>query len=318
MYRLSGLTAKTLGALWLAVLLPTVLLCNPVAGAAERNLKLVVTAAFVSEKGMGVYQELAGYLSGKLGYRVDVVSGTSYEESDMLLQRGIVQIGFVCGLPYTHNAAKGIYQLVAIPVMAIDNAQFADAPDYAAIPGKYYSYTIVRKDSKLSSWADLKGHSYVYNEKNSNSGYNMPRYKLVQLGVKRWEDYFSKIEVSGSHEQSIRMVARGLVDASSVDSMVLDYDRNLGDADAMNVRIIEVLFPGGAGIPPVVVTSSVDAALRQQLQDAFTHMHEDAEGKRILAKALIKRFAPPDDANYDDVRAMEAAAHAAGFIDYAE
>ena len=279
---------------------------------------MIVTAAFVSESGMPVYQDLSRYLSKKLVRSVEVVSGTTYQESDMLLEQGIVQVGFICGLPYTRKALEGKYSLVAMPVMAMKKGDFPDAKGYEDVPGKYYSYTIVHKDSRIKSWAELKDKSYVYNDQNSNSGYNMPRYKLIQLGAKSWEDYFSNVIVSGSHEESIRMVAEGIVDASSVDSLVLDYDRHTGNKYASNVKIIEHLFPGGAGIPPVVLSSRADPLLRNILQNALTNMHKDPEGKRILDRALISHFTLAKDANYDDIRKMEKAAMTASFRDHVE
>ena len=295
------------------------LLWSCVASAAhgDKPIKMFVSAAFASESGLPVYREIADYVAEKVGRKTAVVSGASYAETDTLLERNIVQVGFVCGLPYIHRAREGKYLQIAVPVSATRTGQIPDATSgYEKTPGKYFSYTIVHKDSKAKSWADLKGKRYAYNNMDSNSGYNMPRYKLVQLGAKRWEDWFSKVVVSGSHEESIRMVARGLVDASSVDSLILDYDRTFGNPDAKNVKIIEQLFPGGAGAPPVVVGSKVDPVLRQAIQDALLNMHRDERGRKILAKALLARFDPPDDRNYDDIRHMEAAARAAGFRDH--
>ena len=109
------------------------------------------------------------------------------------------------------------------------------------------------------------------------------------------------------------LVANGIVDASSVDSLVLDYDRHLGKTDALNVRIIEVLFPGGAGIPPVVVSSKVGPSLKKNLTRILTGMHRDPEGRKILKQALMLRFDPPDDHNYDDIKKHRVTA-AAGSI----
>lgn len=289
------------------------------AKAAGQGLNMVVTAAFVSDKGLPVYQELANYLARKLKIDAKVISGLSYTESDLLLNQGIIQVGFVCGLPYTHAVKAGSYRLLAMPVMALKKGAYPDVPGYQNVPGKYFSYTIVRRDSPLKSWQDLRGHSYTYNEQNSNSGYNMPRYKLVRLGARSWEDWFSKVRVSGSHEESIRLVSRGVVDASSVDSLVLDYDRSIGDPDALNVKVIEVLgYPQGAGIVPVVISNKADPRLASELQAALLNMHKDPEGRRILRKALILRFDPPNDKNYDDVRRMEQAARDVGFRDQAQ
>jgi phosphonate transport system substrate-binding protein len=282
----------------------------------ENDLNMIVTAAFVSNKGINIYQDIAGYVAEKLARDVNVISGTSYTESNLLLEQGIIQLGFVCGLPYTQEAAKGKLQLIAIPVMNIPPDPQLGTPGYLDAPGKYFSYTIVHKDSPLKSWGDLKGKSFVFNDQTSNSGYNMPRYKLVQLGAKSWNEYFSKIDISGSHEESIRMVSKGIVDASSVDSMVLDYDRSIKDPDAMNVKVIETLFPGGAGAPPVVTSKHMSAEEASRLTEIFTNMHKDEKGRAILKKALLLRFDPPDDSNYNDVRKMEKAARDAGFRDY--
>lgn len=284
--------------------------------AAEKEIKMVVTAAFVSDRGLPIYGEMATYLSKKLGWKVKIVSGLSYSEADEMLDKGLIQVGFVCGLPYVHKFAEGKYENLAIPIMGLKKGTWPDAPGYENVPGKYYSYTIVRKDSPIKSWADLKGKTYAFNDMGSNSGYNMPRYKLVQLGAKSWDGYFSKVLVSGSHEESIRMVSKGMVDASSVDSLVLDYDRSIKDKDALNVKIIEVLFPDGAGAVPVVISKKADPSIKKPLQDSMLNMHKDPEGKKILDKLLMTRFDPPNDANYDDIRKMEKAAKGAGFKDF--
>lgn len=291
---------------------------SPTTVAGEGDIKMVVTAAFVSERGLPIYGELAKYVGDKLGHKTDLISGLNYAEANALLARGIIQMGFICGLPYIHGKAEGRFDLLAIPVIATSQTRPPDSVSYAHVPGKYFSYTIVRKNSALSSWQSLRGKRYVYNEQDSNSGYNMPRYKLVQLGAKSWDEYFAQVQVSGSHEESVRMVSRGAVDASSVDSLVLDYMRLHGDPDALNVKVIETLFPGGAGIPPVVINTRTDPALRHAIQTVLLNMDKDPEGRRILGAALLQRFDPPDDANYDDVRAMEAAAKQAGFRDHEE
>lgn len=303
-------------ALWLSLALGAALpMASMSATAADaKNVKMVVTAAFVSNNGMPVYEKMAAYLGNKLGWKVEVVSGLSYAQTDAMLDKGTIQVGFVCGLPYTHKFKEGKYELVAIPVMNLKKGAYADAKGYESVPGKYYSYTIVKKDSPINSWADMKGKTYAYNDQGSNSGYNLPRAKLVELGAKSWEDQFSKVVVSGSHEESIRLVSKGVVDASSVDSLVLDYDRSIKNADALNVKIIEHLGPAGA--PPIVASKNADPAVIAALKDAFLNMHKDPEGKKILDAALVTRFDAPNDKNYDDIRKAEKKAQDAGFRDH--
>ncbi len=288
-----------------------------ITGCAERtDLKMVVTAAFVSNKGLPVYDDIATYISKELDWDVSVVPSLSYADADEMLETGSIQVGFICGLPYVNKAKTGSVELLAIPVAGLKAGVYPDVPGYEDVPGKYYSYTIVKKGSELRTWEDIRGATYAINDTGSNSGYNMPRAKLVDMGAKSWEGYFSKVVISSAHEESIRMVARGLVDVSSVDSLVLDYERSIGSADAMGVEVIEVLQEGGAGIPPVVLSAKSDPSLKEPLQKVLLGMHDNPEGRLILERGMLDRFEPPSNDNYDDIRAMVAKADSAGFVDF--
>lgn len=269
---------------------------------AVKPIRVVMSAAFVSESGVGVYEEITKYIAGKTGLRVEFVTGLSYSTINEMLSSGAVDCGFICGYPYVvmHDQQKPAVDLLAAPIMK--------APRYKGQP-KYYSDLIVRKDSPYKTIHDLKGRTYAYNDELSNSGYNMPRHRLLELGLTN--GFFGKVLRSGSHEESIRMVATGKADASYVDSLVLDYDREKGIGHARDVRVIESLGP--AGICPIAISTSVPAEARAKLQEALVTMHEDPQGKEILGGALVDRFAEVDESNYDDIRAMKAAAEKANF-----
>ncbi|MEK6750322.1 MAG: PhnD/SsuA/transferrin family substrate-binding protein [Pseudomonadota bacterium] len=283
---------------------------------AKKIVRMVVTQAYVSKAGMPVYEEMAQYFSKKTGFDVKIVTGLGYDEADKLLAAGKIDVGYICGLPYVQNVSKDIYEMLAMPVLGLEAGTYNDAPGYSDKPGKYFSYTIVRKDSPYKTWADLKGKTYAFNSLTSNSGYNMPRNKLIELGATSWEGYFSKVIKSGGHQESIRLVAQGVVEASSVESLVLDYDRKIGEANALNVRIIEAFPDKGAGAPPIVISRKSDPEVKAKLKDVILHMHEDTEGQAVLKTAMLKRFIPPDDRNYDDIRDMIKHANAVNFSDW--
>ena len=271
-------------------------------GTPTKPIRIVMSAAFVSESGVGVYDAISKYLTRKAGLHVEFITGLAYSTINGMMESGAVDCGFVCGLPYVllHDRPEPAALLLAAPIMK--------APRYQGQP-KYYSDLIVKKDSPYKTLQDLEGATYVYNEELSNSGYNMPRYRLVQLGLTK--GFFGKVLRSGSHEESIRMVASGKADASFVDSLVIDYDRekHLGHAD--EVRVLESLGP--AGICPLVMSTKLAAPVRDKLQHAIVTMHEDPVGRKILDDALLDRFMIVDDHNYDDIRAMKEAAEKAGF-----
>jgi phosphonate transport system substrate-binding protein len=274
----------------------------PTAPKPSGQIRIAMSAAFVSESGIGVYQQIADYVTRKTGLQTEFVSGLAYGTINDMLQDGTLHCGFICGMPYVllHDRPQPVAQLVVAPIMK--------APRYQGQP-KYFSDLIVRKDSPYQSIQDLKGKTYVYNDELSNSGYNMPRFRLLQLGLTH--GFFGKVIRSGSHEESIRMVAAGEADASFVDSLVLDFDLEKGFGHAREVRVLESVGP--AGVCPLAASSKMPAELRDRLQQTLAHMHEDPEGRKILDEALLERFAVVDDSNYDDIRAMMEAADKAGF-----
>jgi phosphonate transport system substrate-binding protein len=98
-------------------------------------------------------------------------------------------------------------------------------------------------------------------------------------------------------------VARGLVDGAAVDGLIWDYYEKKNPAFTSKTRIIKKseLF----GIPPLVASRQFPAADRERIQNLLFGMHQDPEGKKILAELMIDRFIPPRDELYDSVRKME-------------
>jgi phosphonate transport system substrate-binding protein len=268
----------------------------------SRPLRIAMSAAFVSERGVPVYGKIVDYLAERADVPLELVTGLAYTTINQMLEVGAVDYGFICGYPYilAHDRPVPKVELVAAPV--------PKDPRYQHRP-IYFSDLVVRKDSPFESLSDLRGRTYVYNEETSNSGYNMPRSYLVKRGLTA--GFFGKVVRSGSHEASIRMVAQGLADASFVDSLVLDYDRVHGFGDAAQVRVIDSLGPA-ATVPLVVSTAAVQTA---PLKARLLTMHEDPRGRKILDEALLERFVAVSDADYDGLRAMKKAAEDARFLE---
>lgn len=271
----------------------------------QKIYRVAMTAAFVSENGIDVYQEIIDYLKRQSNYEFEFVTGFSYETVNAMFAEGDVDFGFVCGLPYTllHDSEE-------IPPVKLIAAPIMKDPRYQERP-IYYSEVIVHKDSAYKKFSDLKGSRYVYNEKISNSGYNLPRHYLLEIN--QTQGYFGKILRSGSHEESIRMVATGKADASSVDSLVLDYDKSFFPQYASQVRVIRSLGP--SGIPPVVASSKVSEEIFKKIQNILIGMHLNLEGQAILEKTLIQRFGLVSDENYDSIRMMYQEAEKKNYLE---
>ena len=162
----------------------------------------------------------------------------------------------------------------------------------------YYSDVIVRRDSSLRSFADLRGVTWAYNEPGSFSGYAEVRAHLATLGEKT--GYFGCAVEAGAHQASIRMGVAGEAEASAIDSVVLALEMQQHPELQQQLRVITSLGP--SPIPPVVIRRDVSAATQEQVQATLLGMHEDATGRAILASAGIARFVAVHDRDYDDIR----------------
>ncbi|MDI1428912.1 PhnD/SsuA/transferrin family substrate-binding protein [Polyangium sorediatum] len=268
-----------------------------------RPMRMVMSGAFVSESGVNLYDEIAQYLARKNGITIEVTTGLAYSTINSMLQTGAVELGFICGFPYTmlRDEPTPRAELVGAPIMTY--------PRYGGRP-VYFADLVVRNESPYHSLDDLRGRTLVYNDERSHTGYNAPRHRLIERGFA--SGFFSKIVRSGSHEESIRMVAAGEADASWVDSLVLDYDREKRIGRAGEVRVLESLGP--MTVSPVVVSPDLPAELRAALQRTLLGMHQEPEGKRLLDAAFIARFVKVEDAAYDDHRLMKTTAEKAGIV----
>lgn len=174
----------------------------------------------------------------------------------------------------------------------------------------YFSDVIVRVDSGIGCFGDLRGHTFAVNERASHSGYGIVRYHLVTRGATR--GFFGAVIESGAHQTSIRMVADGEVDASAIDSHVLALEMRDDASLGQRLRVIETLGP--STIQPVVASAKVPASLRARVRDLLLGLGDDPSARGFLDAGLIERFVAATASTYDDIREMVRAAEDAHFL----
>ena len=239
-----------------------------------------------------ISRALAAYLSQRLGQPVRFLEGADWRESYAAIAAGEIDIGWICGRPYVDLLAAGApLALLAAPLMA--GARYGGRPIY-------FSDVVVRRDSRFRSFADLRGASWAANEPGSQSGYHVTRYHLARLG-ETWR-YFERVIVSGSHARSLQMVVAREVDASAIDSTVLEWELARAPGLGERIRVIETLGP--SPIPPLVVVGERGLAMREVARAALLALPETAEGRAILALGGLERFAAVTDGDYNPIREM--------------
>ena len=254
---------------------------------------------FLAPNIMPVYEAVTEEVGRRLGIKTELVVETDYEAC----AQDQNEVCFVCSLPYVEFERQGISPAVPIAAPVLEGDRYGGKPIY-------FSDVIVHGDSPFRSFLDLRGHSWAYNEPLSHSGYGITRYHLLEIG--ETHGFFSEVIEAGFHEESIRMVAAGEVDASAIDSQVLAVALRDDPSLAHSLRIIDALGP--STIQPVAVSKRVPLELRRRILSVLVSLHEDRDVRERLSLGLVKRFVPVGPSDYDDIRMMRDACEAARFM----
>ena len=97
-----------------------------------------------------VSQALANYLSRRISRPVIFLEEISWQDAYRGIQSGEIELGWICGWPYTQMVDKLCppVKLLVAPVMKGDR--------YGNVPC-YFSDVVVRRDSKFTTFTDLRG-----------------------------------------------------------------------------------------------------------------------------------------------------------------
>lgn len=249
----------------------------------------------MAENADATCRAIVQYIGSKVGVKTEFVVDMPWEEREALFDAGEIDVCWICGLPYIWkvDAGRPDIELCAVPVMR--HERYGNAP-------VYFSDVVVRRDSRFNTFADLRGATWAYNERNSHSGYNVVRHHLATLGENI--GFFSRAVESGAHQQSLRMILAGEIDASAIDSTVLEAELRRNPSIAPEIRIIATLGP--SPMPPWVMHRNLPHALRAGVKGALLGMHEDPEGRAILGQWGISHFTDAEHAHYQPIHDMES------------
>jgi len=256
----------------------------------KNPIKIGVASMITPVDAVRYYQEIIDYIGQEINQPVQMVLRRTYEEMDVLLEKGEVKVAFVCSAPYVKDHDKFGLDLLAAP----------------SVNGKaeYNSYIIVHKDSQINSFAELKGKVFAFVDPKSNTGKLYPTYLLKTMNQTP-ESFFKKFIYSYSHNKSVEFVAKRIVDGAAVESLIYELMLKKDSQYARQTKIIKRSPP--FGIPPVVITKDVPPALKKQLRDSFLNMNKTVRGKEILDAMKIDGFVNISDNAYDSIRKMDIA-----------
>ena len=249
---------------------------------------------------MDNYGPFMAYLSREIGTKVTLRIASDYAAVIEGQRAGNVHIGYYGAASFARARLIG----VKTDAFCVDvNADGSTG---------YYSVFYVRANSPYKTLEDVKGKVLGLVDPNSTSGYNVPMFELNKRGIPAADKYFSKVVITGSHENAVMALAQGTVDVaanewtSATDNDVVNLSNRgmLKDASgkALTYADVRVILKSDAIVNgPYAYLSVLPADLKATIRQAFLDAPtKDKAAYNRLSAGQKLRYQPIDNAAYDD------------------
>jgi phosphonate transport system substrate-binding protein len=262
----------------------------------------LVFAVAPSENASGVVDRFApfvDYLSREIGTKVTLRVANDYAAVIEGQKAGNVHIAFY-----------GPASFAKARMIGVNTDAFAIKIHGGGAKG-YYSVFYVRADSPFKTIDDLKGHAMGLVDPNSTSGYNMPLFKLDKLGIKPGA-FFSKMVITGSHENAVLALARGTVDVCAnwwnadndsnltrmlTKGMVRDKAGNILTKQDFRIILTSDLIINS----PLAMLTALPSDLKETIKAAFFNAPKKAPVEFArLSDGQDEPWQPISNADYDE------------------
>ena len=251
-----------------------------------KTYKMVFVPA--SEKGDDSdYKTLIEITEKLTGFKIETIKVTDYNAAVEAMRAGRAHIAWYGGKTY------------------VKAAEIANAEAFAAgvRPGEtnanYYAYFVVKKNSKLQKFIDVKEKILALNSIGSTSGDLIPQVELskINLSIKN-KDHFKKVYYAGSHDACLLSVLNEQADVCGMSSR--NFEARFKDKTFTmdQVRIIHKSSP----VPPPPLAYSKDIPLedRNRIKKAVLEAHK--HGSIGGYGGQMSHYMEVKDSDYDILR----------------
>ncbi|MEA1607622.1 putative selenate ABC transporter substrate-binding protein [Pseudomonas spirodelae] len=239
------------------------------------------------------FKPLGAYLEQQLGMKVEFTPVADYPAVVEALATDRLDMAWLGGFTFVQVHLKTGN---AIPLVQREqDAQFTSK--------------FITADANVNSLADLKGKTFAFGSVSSTSGSLMPRYFMLQDGIKP-ESYFSRIGYSGAHDATAAWVQAGKVDGGVLNASVWEKLVASGKVDTSKVKVF-------ATTPSYfdynwTVRGNLDPVLVEKIKAALLALDPaNPAHKAILDLQAASRFIETKPENYQGI---EDAARAADLL----
>ena len=231
--------------------------------AETKNYKMVFVPA--SEKGdESDYKNLIAITEKLTGFNIDTIKVTDYNAAVEAMRAGRAHIAWYGGKTY------------------VKAAEIANAEAFAAgvRPGEkdagYYTYFVVKKDSMLKEFKDVKGKILSLNTIGSTSGDLIPQVELskINLSIKN-KEHFQNVFYAGSHDACLLAVLNNQSDVCGMSSRNFEARLEDGTFKKEDVRIIHK--SDRVPPPPLAYSTIIPKEDREKIKKAVLEAHNHGE-----------------------------------------
>lgn len=239
------------------------------------------------------FKPLGAYLEQELGMKVEFVPVADYAAVVEALAADRIDMAWLGGFTFVQARLK-----TGNAVPLVQREQDAE-----------FTSKFITSDPAVKSLQDLKGKTFAFGSVSSTSGSLMPRYFMLQDGIKP-EEFFSRVAYSGAHDATVAWVQAGKADGGVLNASVW---QKLVDANKVDTDKVKVI----ATTPTYydynwTVRGNLDADLQAKIKAAFLALDSaKPEQKAILDLQAASRFIDTKPENYEGI---EEAARAAGLL----
>lgn len=230
------------------------------------------------------FSPLINYISKELNNRIEYVSTSSYLDVQEGFTKGSIDIGILNTISFIKlNNDKSIIPIAARVKNSSDD---------------YRSYIIVKKDSSLQNYNDLKNKTFAMGDPYSTSATIMPTFLLYNAGLTPKTD-LNKVIHFTKQDSILYAILNGTVDAGGIASFIFDeYDKKVTSL----FRIIDKSdkFPLG----PFVVKKDFSPELKDKLLSILLKINMSQEGRDALRIAGLESFKEFDISEYENINEL--------------
>ena len=245
-----------------------------------------------SEKGdESDYTGLIKIVEDLTNFEINIIKVTDYNAAVEAMRAGRAHIAWYGGKTY------------------IKAAEIADAEAFAAgvRPGEkdagYYAYFVVKKDSKIKKFSDIKGKVLSLNSIGSTSGDLIPQVELVKINLSITnENDFENVFYAGSHDACLLAVLNNKSDVCGMSSR--NFEARLADNTFKKEDVRIIHKSDRVPPPPLAFSKRIPLEDRNKIKKAVLESHQHGEIGGYGGK--MSHYISVKDSDYDVLRNVVA------------